>query len=64
MQDENTGATKDEQIVHHATALVSVRDRRRAAKAANNQAEYEAAKKAEYVQGLELDKAVKRNRPP
>lgn len=64
MQDVNKSATKEEQIVHHATELVSARDRRRKAKEMNSAAEYEAAKKVEHVKGLALDKAVKANRPP
>lgn len=64
MQEKRTGTTKEEQIVHHATELVTVRDRRRRAKEENNQAEYAAAKDAEYEKGLALDKAVRGRAPP
>lgn len=64
MHEQKIGASAEAQIIHFATALVDIRDRRRAAKAANNQVEYEAAKRAEHTAGIDLDKAVRRNRPP
>ncbi|MES2262147.1 MAG: hypothetical protein V4724_26805 [Pseudomonadota bacterium] len=64
MHEERIGASTTDQIVHYATALVDAREKRRAAKAANNQVEYAAARRKEHAAGLDLDRAVKRNRPP
>lgn len=64
MHEQKIGASATEQIVHYARALVDARDQRRAAKAASNQAAYETAKRAEHLAGIDLDRAVKRHRPP
>lgn len=60
MQEEQQG-TQEAQVVHYAKAHVGARDRRRQARTPEERAR---ASREEYTTGNELDKAVRRLKPP
>jgi len=61
MQDIKTGATRAEQIEHHATEFVAAIDEQRAA---TNQAAKDEAQRKKFRRQRALEKAVKNTIPP
>lgn len=63
MQEKKEGASPEAQVLHHAKKFLDVREQHRAAKRARDPVKVKAASNAEYKQGLEFDKAVRRLPP-
>jgi len=64
MSEKKSRSSWEEQVIHYATLLVSINDKLRLAKVADDQAEVKKQGTAKHLGYLELEKAVKRRQPP
>ena len=64
MPEKSGSATRREQILHYAKALVSADDKLQAAKQAEDRAEVKKQETAKHQGYLDLEKVAKRREPP